>query len=108
MVHEAKVENSGVMNILIHLPCKHLVVATVDTNGSIRGTTFIDKVCEEFESIRLQDCEDQIRELERKHARLSREGKYNDAFKLMAQVTALKKERQDFRLQAPVATESRN
>lgn len=97
VVHEAKIkgENTGVMNVLIRLPCKHLLVATIDMKGSIRGTTFIDKECDELESIRLHDSEDQIRELERKHARLSREGKYNDAFKLMAEVSTLKREREE-------------
>jgi hypothetical protein len=88
----AKIPGTGIANIIVHLPCDHCFVASVDKDFKVRGMLEIEMdIHISTERIDIRYLREKIRALEELHARLKEEKNQNLQYKVFTEIARLRK-----------------
>jgi len=88
----SKISGKGISNVIVSLPCKHVIVAHVDKEVKIRGLLEIEQginVSSEPLDVRL--LREQVHALENLHAQLVKEGTTDMQFKVFGELARIRK-----------------
>ena len=90
---KARVPGTGIANIILDLPCKHVFVASIDRNMKVRAFMEIDQgIHVTSERLDIRFLKDQERALKSLHEQLSNEdGKADVQFKVFQELTRVRK-----------------